>query len=214
MQNFNIYEKYNLEQIIQIFESIFKIGFDFMLKFDFVKYFFIPKNEFYHYKFTQLASCMGQNYINSSIIDYLITKFTDIYGYAKAQQELVESLKHCLMFYQLSRRLKLEYLNEILEFILPNLNETDFLYFMKIFTKSKKIFTSSFAICYFAEYNGYWFYTKKFKTLDYFYNYEILDLDDSLNIIACLVDNIYTSAYFQSKYLDMVRSLKRCFVFI
>ena len=97
MQNFNIYEKYNLEQIIQIFESIFKIGFDFMLKFDFVKYFFIPKNEFYHYKFTQLASCMGQNYINSSIIDYLITKFTDIYGYAKAQQELVESLKHCLM---------------------------------------------------------------------------------------------------------------------
>ena len=41
MQNFNIYEKYSLEQIIGVFESIFKIGFDFMFEFDFVSFYLV-----------------------------------------------------------------------------------------------------------------------------------------------------------------------------
>jgi len=120
--SFNIYEKYSLEQIIEIFESIFAIGFDFMVKGDAINYLFIEKLDF-HYKYTQLAFCIGQNYINSSILGYMIDKCIQNYGYAKVQQELADSLKHCLMFHVFSGLLlSSKYLIEILEFILPNLN--------------------------------------------------------------------------------------------
>jgi hypothetical protein len=99
MGYFNIYEKYSLEQIIEIFESMFTIGFDFMLTENFFKL-----NSF-HYKYTQFASCIAQKHVNSYILGYLINKYTKIYGYAKAQQELAESLRHCLMFHQFSRQL-------------------------------------------------------------------------------------------------------------
>jgi hypothetical protein len=158
---------------------------------------------------------MGQNYITSSILEYLYDKFIKIYGYAKAQKELAESLKHSLMFYTLSGELYSAYLFEILKFILPNLNELDYLYFKKIFSTDKNIFNAYFPGRFLPRDENldknsdedYFFNKIEFKILDILYNYDILDYDDSLNMIKYLINSIYSAAFFQSEYIYTFKSL-------
>ena len=102
VKEFKLYESLSKDQISEMFESMFQLGFDLSIKRHILNImdFSYPGLKQAGFEFTQLICCLCQNGITKSIIEYWVEKYLHEYGYDRTQVELVKIIKNSILYFQ------------------------------------------------------------------------------------------------------------------
>ena len=206
---FRLYDHFNEEKLIAIFESLFDIGFDF----NEISIIIVNVSEHYEFnpkyfdnsKFTQLMPCIYQKGIKPKLIKYFVNKFHQKMGYEKLQEEMVKILFHGLVYCQFSlicfpNAFYFEDLIQIYYCLLPLLNPTSLnklkilfemdkkyivyahIHFYKIMRFNQQLKKGSSVFEYFFDMNS-------FKLLDMLVVYDLFYSKDYEMIVLKLIIN-------------------------
>jgi hypothetical protein len=198
-----LYENLNEDQIFDMYESMFQIGFDLSIKRQILNYrdFVYPAIKKTGFEFTQLICCLCQNGITKPLIKYLLKKYLHEYGYEQTQFELVKIINNSIYYYHWyinyysNPRLKSSDLIILLDNLLDLLDENSLQLLRRIFRNNIDEFFDLHARGFVENYRktsvinqteyfvNYLYDRKYFKVFDYIFKYKLFNYRDIKNTL-------------------------------
>lgn len=196
-----LYEHFDRAQIVEIFESMARLGFCFNVKSEVLNiYDTYVKGSSKDVAYSQLAFCVCQNGISSDLIDYFVGEFKRKNDHKTTQYELAKIVKYSSLYYHTHRchrldsswiRLQSRDLIVILASLYPLLE-------LNSLTQLNQSF-------FYEEYRRYFFYdlycifhyekfvyeTDSFRIFDFYINYGLMSADDCLEFLNRFVWGCY-----------------------
>ena len=214
VKKFKLYESLSKDQIFEMFESMFQIGFDLSIKTYILNRIdsSYPAIKQAGFEFTQLICCLCQNGITKSIIEYLVDKYLHEYGYERTQVELAKIIKNTFLYFHFylnimqNPRLKTTDLVVLLDNLLDLLNGNSLIRLRK-YIHINNIFiveenASGFIVKYIknvmnqTEYHLNCLYDRKyFKIFDHLVKYKLINDRDIKDFLFCFLFHIFYIKY-------------------
>lgn len=214
--SFQFYEQFSENQIIEIYKSLFEIGFSLGEQSEILNLndmFSFNPSRIDESRYSQLLPCICQNGIKPNIIKYLIDKYSEIIIASGVQRELTRIVKQSTLFYQYSLfprakpKLKPKDLMNILKTVLPLLNESS----IKALKRSG--LSNKFVGCHLKSYShpaiykliddnhsNYLFERVDFKLLDILISYGLLNHDHYSMIL-----NYLSTSYVRQSFKEQLK---------
>ena len=223
MLHFKLYKKYGEDQIFDLYESMFRLGFDLSIKKN-----ILNKNDCFYagveqngIEFTQLICCLCQNGITKSIIKYLVNKYLHEYGYEKTQVELIKIIKVSIyyFFYYLtdspSPRLTSTDLIILLDTLFDLLDENSLKHLRRIFRNNLDELFHNLVRGFIEKYEGkakmqieyhldYLYDRKSFRIFDYFVKYKLFNYRDVNNRLSYLTFFVIFGKYIYKRDVHLL----------
>ena len=207
MTGFKLYENKSNDEIVELFDSLFKIGFKLEFSCELYENFSTKKRrDTKPESNTQLFSCINQNSINPFIINFLIQTLKDDYNYTNSmmQDELVKVLKIITYLFYLSvyynqPKLEKNYYLIIILTLFPMLDEASIIKLRKsCYVYTRRLVFEAVQSIFLPTYQKFFegvetcsiflFKRKIFKIIDLFFQYKLLHNKEHIEMFDYLCD--------------------------